>query len=107
VTKRDAPVPADRPVWTYFVTRDSLAGALSGVCQLWYNKPVRVRHAYRVTWVCADHHDPGHLGECSLKEVQGWFRTQPDTDLELIKAEQYASPKMLDDAKKEWDSKKK
>lgn len=102
MTRRDTPIPKDRVVWTYYVSRDSIAGEVSGVCQLWYVKPVRVKRAYRVTWVCADHRDPGHLGEYSLKEIQGWFRTVPDDDLQLLKVEQYVSQKMLDDAEREW-----
>lgn len=100
--KRNLPEPPARVVWTYFVTRDSIGGELSGKCQLWYRKPIRSNHRYRVTWVCADHRDPGHLGECTLQEIQGWFRVVPDSDLQLLKIEQYASQKMLDEAAKEY-----
>ena len=88
---KDRPVPRDgRTVWTYWVSRDSICGALSGKAQLWCRKPIRCKHGYRVTWVNADETDPGHIGEYSLDHVRYWFGTMPDTDLELIRAEQYA-----------------
>lgn len=91
MSKRALPVPVDRDVWTYWVSRDSIAGSLSAKCHLWYKKPIRVKHGYRVTWVNADETDPGHLGEHSLRDVEAWFRVVPETDLELIRVETYAT----------------
>ncbi len=101
--KRKLPQPpdvprAERTVWTYFVSRDSLNGAVRTECTLWYIKPIRTKHRYRVTWVAAGHPESGCLGEFRADEVRAWFRTIPDTDLELLKIEQFASPKMIADA---------
>lgn len=98
--KRNLPVPKDRTVWRYYVTRDSIGGELSGTCQLWYIKPIRVKHSYRVTWVCADHRDPGHLGEYRRDEVQKWFRVVPGTDLEMLRIETYATETELQEQAK-------
>ncbi len=100
--RRDLPVPRDkRTVWVYFVSRDSINGEPDGMCDLWYLKPTRTKHRYRVTWAATNVADPGHLGRFRTDEVQAWFRVIPDTDLELLKVEQFATPKMLEEAKKQ------
>ncbi len=89
-----------RVVWVYYVSRDSIAGDLSGMCHLWYAKPLRTRIGNRVTWVAADHRDPCHLGEFLPKIFLAWFHVYPETDLELIRVEQYPTKTMLDEARK-------
>jgi len=81
-----------RPVWTYYISRDSLDGVPAATCNLWWVKPTRVKHRYHVTWVASNLQEPGHLGEYPVEHIDVWFRTRPDTDLELIKAEQWATP---------------
>jgi hypothetical protein len=88
MNRREPPKP-DRTVWTYWVSRDSLQGELSGQCHLWWQKPLRVKHGYRVTWVNTDEHNPGLLGAFSPRDIKGWFRTIPETDLELIRIEMH------------------
>lgn len=95
---------SDKPVWTYWVSRDSLDGILDAKCNVWRIKPIRVQHRYRVTWVCADHLDPGHLGEFPPDEVGKWFRVYPETDRELICVETYPSQAELDKALREQQS---
>jgi hypothetical protein len=73
---------------TFYLTRNSLAGALAGTVDVWSEKPLRVKHMYRVTWVANDFRWPGHVKEMTLEEAQKKFRTLPDTDLELIVDEQ-------------------
>ena len=98
---------ADRTVWVYFVSRDSINGEPGGMCTLWYIKPLRTKHRYRVTWVAAGHPESGCLGEFRVDEVKAWFRTVPDTDLELLKVEQFASRKMLAEAEEAVRTRKK
>jgi hypothetical protein len=88
-------------VWVYWISRDSVDGALSGMCSLWYVKPLRVKHRYRVTWVAANHREPGHLGNFSPKDIAYWFHTYPETDLELLRVEQTATERMLEEARKQ------
>jgi hypothetical protein len=92
-----------REVWTYFLSRDSLQGELSGKVHLWYRKPMRTKHSYRVSWLCADHRDPGYLGAFGTDEIEMWFGREriPETDLQLIRIEQYASEKMKAEAAKQ------
>jgi hypothetical protein len=89
---------SERVVWTYWISRNSLQGELSGKCDVWYRKPMRVKHSYRVTWVANDHRDPGHLGEHTLKDCAEWFKTIPETDLELIVTAIYPTEQQIKDA---------
>jgi hypothetical protein len=89
-----------RETWTYWISRDSINGELSGKCSLWYAKPIRVKHRYRVTWVGADHRAPAHLGDHPPDHVAAWFGVYPETDLELIRVEQTPTAKMLAEAEK-------
>ncbi len=99
--RRRLPTPprGERITWTYFVSRDSVRGELSGVCALWYAKPLRVKTGYRVTWVGGNDRDPCYLGAFPAREIVGWFNTCPDTDMELIRVEQYPTEQMLAAAK--------
>lgn len=90
----------ERVVWTYWVSRDSLNGELSGKCVLWFHKPIRVRHAQRITWVPVDHRAPGCLGEFVTDEIYGWFKVYPETDLELIRVECCPSQKEIEAAER-------
>lgn len=100
---KPATVDDTRVTWVYFVSRDSKDGVLSDVCGLWFVKPTCVRRRpplpSRAVWVATDERDPGYLGECSLDDIELWFRTTPGTDRELIRVEQYATPKMIAEAK--------
>lgn len=84
--------------WTYWVSRDSTNGELSGKCSLWRARPLRVKHRYRVAWVGASTLDPGHLGDFRLDEIYAWFRVHPETDRELIRIEWGVTERMLKDA---------
>ena len=79
-----------RPVWVYFVSRDSSDGELSTTCHLWSVKPVRYRHAHRVWWASATLCDRDLLGEYDVSVIEQWFRVAPGTDRELVRAEQWA-----------------
>lgn len=95
-------LPADpRATGTYWVSRDSISGELSGKCSLWFAKPLRVKHRYRVTWVGADARSPAHLGEYSPDDVASWFGVYPETDLELIRIDQTPTDRMLAEARKQ------
>lgn len=101
--KRKLPTPRDeRITWTYWISRDSLNGELSGKCNLWIAKPQRVKHRYRVTWVSprvSDHRE--HLGEFAPETVALWFGVYPETDLELVRVEQGVTERMLEEARKQ------
>ena len=90
-----------RHVWTYWLSRDSIHGELSGKVHLWRERPTRVRHRYRVTWVDSDHRKSGHLGEFPPSEIAAWFRVYPETDLELIRIDTHPTPHDLERARKE------
>ena len=88
-----------RIVWVYWVSRDSLDGVLSGVCDLWYEQPVRVAHRNRVTWVPAAP-TPSNLGQYVPADITGWFGVYPETDLELIRAEQHPTEQMIKESRR-------
>ncbi len=69
--------------WEYWVSRDSLDGAVSAECSLWHEKPLRTRIGTRVTWTSVY----GWLGNFRPDEVKLWFRTCPETDMELLHVE--------------------
>lgn len=101
MSKREKPETYQaRPIWTYWISRDSIQGELSGKCHLWCRKPTRTKHGYRVAWLNTDEHDPGHVGEYDLKDIQAWFRVIPDTDLELIRCEMCPTDAQLTEAAK-------
>lgn len=95
----EPPAPANRVVWTYWISRDSIQGELSGKCHLWWARPLRTKIGYRVTWVGTDHREPAHIGEYTLDEIAGWFGHEriPETDIMLMKVEMYATEKMLNE----------
>lgn len=82
----------ERQVWVYWVSRDSIDGNLAGACALWYSQPVRCKHRHRVTWVPKDPFNAGLHGFYTIEQIEQWFRVKPDTDLELIKIEQWSRP---------------
>lgn len=84
-----------REVWVYYISRDSKDGVPGDVCGLWYRKPTRKKQGDRVTWDAADIYDPGYLGAHKIADVEIWFRTTPDTDLELIRVETYPTEEQL------------
>lgn len=90
------PPEHERIAWTYFVSRDSLDGALSAKCTLWNAKPLRSKVGVRVVWSHAD----GCLGEYRPDEIVVWFRTYPATDRELICVETRPSKAEYDAAKR-------
>ena len=79
-----------KQVWTYFVSRNSLDGVLAEKCDLWGISPLRSKSTHRVTWLGTSVEDPGHIGEYTLDVIRGWFGVIPDSDRELIRAEQWA-----------------
>lgn len=98
--RRDKTAPT-QVIWTYFISRDSHRGELAGKCGLWWARPMRSKVGPRTVWLATDPQQPGHIGDYTIDEIDGWFRVHPDTDLELLKVEQNATPKMLADAAKE------
>jgi hypothetical protein len=84
--------------WTYWISRDSLDGALSALCSLWNEKPLRTRAGARVVWSHVD----GHLGNFRPDEILSWpaFHTYPETDMELLVVETRPSAAELAGAKK-------
>lgn len=95
--KRQLPVPEHETIErSYWVSRDSLDGALSARCTLWNVKPLRVKCGSRVVWCASD----GRLGDYRTDEIMFWFRTFPETDRELLRVETRPNAKELEDAKK-------
>lgn len=70
---------------TFYVTRDSLDGALMAKCDVWTGKPVRNVQRTRVTWVQGP--DCTHTAYRTVDQVQREYGAFPETDLELIKVE--------------------
>lgn len=86
--KRKLPEPLTSDiVWTYWITRNSINGEISGECTLWNARPTRVKYGQRVTWVGTNTRDPGCLGDFTPQTIDGWFRTHPDTDRECLRVE--------------------
>lgn len=83
--------------WTYYVSRDSLDGVLAAQCTLWSVKPVRLKTETLVLWSVGEHHIGHRLGNFDIARIQAWFRTYPETDLELIKAEVRPTKAELDE----------
>lgn len=104
--RKKLPIPTvDDPkvTWTYFISRDTVAGALSGTCHLWYVKPLRTCTGNRVTWVDADHRAPGFIGEYRLIDIERWFGAEriPESDIMLMKIEQTPTFAMLEEYAKQ------
>ncbi len=84
--KRALPAPKQEHetiTWEYWVSRDSIDGAVSATCSLWHVKPLRTKAGPRVVWTSVY----GFLGEFRADEIVSWFRVCPDTDLELLHIE--------------------
>jgi hypothetical protein len=90
---------SERLVWVYFISRNSSKGKLRNTCRLWYRKPMRERGDTYVQWLPTNRADNGYIGEYFLNDVQRWFRTYPETDLELIRVETYPTDKQIREAK--------
>lgn len=89
-TQATKTMASPRVCWTYYVTRDSRDGVLSNICDLWSGvKPKRERQDGAVLWIPKTS-NACYLGEHAVKDIQRWFGTIPDTDLELIVIEQWA-----------------
>lgn len=80
-------VPPNRTC-TFYITRNSLGGVLADTVDVWSDKPTRVKHRYRVTWVATSLRWPGHVTEMSLEDARKKFRTLPDGDTQMIVDEQ-------------------
>lgn len=92
---------SERVVWTYYVSRDTFDGKLADTCNIWWEKPERRTCGNHVTWCPRVFQQPCHFGRYMLDEVRRLYRVAPDTDLELIRIEQYASAKMLAEAQQQ------
>ncbi len=79
-----------RETWVYWVSRDSFNGVLADFCNIWWIEPKRAKGVNRITW-CPRYAEPGHFGHYSLDEVRKMYRVIPDTDLELIRVEQWST----------------
>lgn len=90
---------AERITWVYYVSRNSELGVMRPKCRLWGARPTRVRIGNQVTWVAGNTDDPCYLGEHLPDDIMGWFGVVPDTDLELIRAAQHPTKKMLEGAR--------
>lgn len=104
MTKKAKPKPISREhegvEWTYYISRDSLAGVLSAKCSLWWQKPARIAKGRSVLW--GDKSKPGYLGEYAPAVLAPRFRTYPETDLELIKIETRPTAAEYEESKKQW-----
>lgn len=89
-------------IWVYWISRDSLRGALKSTCHLWWIKPMRSRVQPRVMWLPTNARDPGYLGEYSIEDIARWFGQErvPETDVMLMKVEQGVTAKMIEEAKR-------
>ncbi len=81
---------SERQAWTYFVSRDSTCGVVGDKCALWGEKPKRKRQGVHIIWDGED-----FIGEYSPGIVRHWSRVVPDTDLELLRCETYATESQL------------
>lgn len=94
-----APRPEHETVtWTYWLSRDSLDGALNTRCSLWSERPLRTRVDERISWTSIS----GHLGDFTPAEVLAWraFKTYPATDRELIRVETRPAAEELAESRK-------
>ncbi len=80
-----------RETWVYWISRDSYDGELADSCNIWWIQPERRRVAGHVTWCPRLAAYTGHFGRYSLEDVMKMYRVKPDTDLELIRVEQWES----------------
>lgn len=92
------PLEHESTTWTYWISRDSLDGALSAKCSLWCVRPLRTRVGARVTWTSTY----GHLGDFRPDEILAWraFHTFPETNVELIRVETRPTKEQLDELKR-------
>lgn len=84
-----------RAVWVYYISRNSSKGVLRKTCRLWYRKPMRERGDGYVQWLPTNRADVGYIGEYDVDDIIRWFRTYPETDLELIRSEMYPTAEQL------------
>lgn len=84
--------------WAYWISRDSLDGALNAKCALWCSRPLRTRIGGRVTWTSVY----GYLGMFRPDEILAWpaFHTYPETDVELIRVETRPTKDELTESRK-------
>lgn len=78
-----------KDVITYYLSRDSAHGKLDPVINMWWRRPIRTQKAGYVIWVASDGSEAGYFGEYTPEQVVKWFRVAPDTDRELVVAEQW------------------
>ena len=100
--KHKLPTPPgehETTTWTYFLSRDSLDGALGEKCSLWNLKPLRTRVGSRVVWTGVG----AHLGDFRPDEIIAWpgFHTYPETDRELLVVETRPTAAELDTAQRQ------
>lgn len=74
---------------TYYLSRDSAHGKLEPVVNMWWKRPLRLQKAGHVIWVAGNESESGHFGEYEVKQILAWFRVFPETDRELVVAEQF------------------
>ncbi len=84
----------DRKTNVYYLTRNTnCQGELSPSVEVWYEKPHRMRLNFDkgFVWFVGDiNFVQGAYGSYSLETATRIFKTIPDTDIEMIKCEQYA-----------------
>lgn len=78
---------SDRPVWTYYISRNSADGVPSATVDVWPAHPTRVVRGTCAVWELADgpmnSYPAGHLKQTTNV-------TEPDNDRELIVCERWA-----------------
>lgn len=92
------PLEHETTTWTYWISRDSLDGALNAKCSVWCMRPLRTRVGTRVVWMSAT----GHLGDFRPDEIIAWrgFHTYSETNVELIRVETRPTKEQLDELKR-------
>lgn len=74
----------------FYITRDSVEGAVTTNCDLWFLKPIRSVQGERVCWVPATL-KAGHVGFFSPADLKKRFGVCADTDRELVIVEQWTT----------------
>ncbi len=72
----------------WYISRDSHEGVLSERCDVWKTKPIRTHVNNRVVWVCPKEDEDAHEGSHTTAVVTKRAGTYPETDRELIVADQ-------------------
>lgn len=82
---------SEREVWTYYISRNSENGVLDAEYDVWWKQPIRKNYGCCVVWEAVDQNETGHFRKHTKLELELERVTLPDTDLELIVCQRWAS----------------